>query len=66
MIAKIRANPVPFVFLATLVGGLALITAAAFTVSVFWGLLVAGTATVAAGHWITYLRTRATEQRWTE
>lgn len=53
----IRSNQVGFAFLLSLVVGLLLISAAAFTVSCGLGLLVTGVASIAGGHWVTYLRT---------
>lgn len=57
MATWIKANQVSFTFLATLILGVALITAAAFTVSVGLGLLTAGVLSIASGHWVTYLKT---------
>lgn len=62
MTTWINRNRIGFTFLATLVLGLILISAAAFTVSCTLGLLVGGVALVAGGHWVTYLKTM-TEHR---
>ncbi len=53
----LKAHTLPFTFLASLVFGLLMVSAAAFTVSLFWGLLVLGLALIAGGHWVTYLKT---------
>lgn len=57
MTSWINRNRIGFTFLATLVVGLILISAAAFTISCTLGLLVSGVAFVAGGHWVTYLKT---------
>lgn len=57
MATWIKANQLGFVFLATLVLGLVLCSAAAFTVSAGLGLLVAGVGSIAGGHWVAYLKT---------
>ena len=57
MTTWIKHNKLGFVFLSTLVVGLTLIAAAAFTISMTAGLLVSGTASIAGGHWVTYLKT---------
>lgn len=57
MATWIKAHQVGFTFLTTVIVGLLLITAAAFTISPGLGLLTAGLCSLAGGHWITYLRT---------
>lgn len=57
MVKWIQRNQLGFIFLASLVLGLVLISAAAFTVSPGLGLLASGVALIAGGHWVTYLRT---------
>jgi uncharacterized membrane protein len=57
MATWIKSNQLGAMFLATLVFGLLLVTASAFTVSAGLGLLVGGVCAIAGGHWVTYLRT---------
>lgn len=57
-----QANPVGAVFLSTLIFGLIMITAAAFTVGLTIGLLTLGVGSIAGGHWVTYLKTTGAGQ----
>lgn len=52
-----KQNPLPAFFLVTLALGLLSLSLAAWTVSVFWGLIVTGVVLLAGGHWVTYLKT---------
>lgn len=45
-------------FVVTLTLGLALVAAAAFTVSLGLGLLTSGITCIAGGHWLTFLKLR--------
>jgi hypothetical protein len=53
----IKANPLPLFFLVSLAGGLTLIAAGLFTISVTVGLIGTGILLASAGHWLTYLKT---------
>lgn len=56
MVAWVKGHQLPFFFLASLILGLILVTAAAFTVSAGLGLFTAGVSSIGGGHWVTYLK----------
>jgi hypothetical protein len=56
MVSWVKGHQLPFFFLVSLLFGLILITAAAFTVSAGLGLLTAGVSSIGGGHWVTYLK----------